>query len=261
MIGRKYRATRLIENGTFGSVYMGRNVETNETVSIKIEKIAHSGYSQMLIVEAKILNYLKDVDNIPKLKWFGQEKNIHMLVMTYLGRSIESLLFSHYPFQPDYVFKLGIKLLTILQHIHDRHIIHRDIKLANILLSADNNIYDIYLIDFGMACIWDPVVPVEPSSSVIGSPLFMSIRAHHRQPLSKRDDFESMVYVLICVALKKIPWNNKTLYGDQIAQLKQSMIYNEELPKVLRNMLAYTYQLDYLDTPDYDDWILQLLCE
>lgn len=247
-----YKIIQRIGGGTFGSVYRGINIETNEPVAIKIEQ--HTDV-HLLKTEAKVLNYLKHVDNIPKLKWFGQVNDSYVLVMPLLGHSIEHVM-SHVTIKPPEIYKIGIQMLEILRAIHEMKIIHRDIKPSNMVYGLDDSIYGLHLIDFGLSA---PISPLGQTHGCIGTPLFMSLNAHAKQTLCCRDDLESMIYVLIYIWMNtNVSWKNEK-YGNEIVQLKRNVCNDTRISPVITEMLQYAQELEYNEMPDYDRWILQLM--
>lgn len=88
-VGQKFRLGRKIGSGSFGDIYMGYNIATNEEVAIKLEctKTKHP----QLHIESKIYRLLQGGVGIPSLKWCGGEGDYNVMVMELLGPSLEDL--------------------------------------------------------------------------------------------------------------------------------------------------------------------------
>src|ERR1700710_2195815 len=98
-----------------------------------------------------------------------------------------------------------------LQHIHTRNFIHRDLKPRNVLVGAGNNAHIIYLVDFNLSKQYRNLnthVHIMPghTTSFIGTPAFASINGHLGLELGRRDDLESLIYLLICLVGGCLPW-------------------------------------------------------
>jgi serine/threonine protein kinase len=113
-------------------------LETDNAVAIKI-----STDQALIRHEAEIYNVLKDIKYVPSLFATATEGKFSYLVMDLLEQTLEQLHIDE-----NRIAHLGKQMLTILESIHERGIIHSDIKPANFLLKTNR---ELYLIDFGLA--------------------------------------------------------------------------------------------------------------
>ena len=74
LINKKYLLLEKIGEGSFGSIYKGQNIRTNEFVAIKIEKIDCD--TKILKREAIIYQYINNNQYTPQIKWFGKDNII-----------------------------------------------------------------------------------------------------------------------------------------------------------------------------------------
>ena len=88
-VGGKYRLGRKIGSGSFGEIYLGTNIQTDEEVAIKIESVK-SRHPQLLY-ESRVYRLLQGVIGIPNILWFGVEGEFNIMVMELLGPSLEDL--------------------------------------------------------------------------------------------------------------------------------------------------------------------------
>jgi serine/threonine protein kinase len=88
-VGNKYRLGRKIGSGSFGEIYLGTNVQTNEEVGIKLESIKTK--HPQLLYESKLYRILQGGTGIPNIRWFGIEGEYNVLVLDLLGPSLEDL--------------------------------------------------------------------------------------------------------------------------------------------------------------------------
>lgn len=95
--------------------------------------------------------------------------------------------------------------------MHNQAFIHRDIKPENFLMGVGANSHVVYLVDLGFVNrIIDPKtkkhIEYQKRESLTGTATFASINAHNGDELSRRDDLESIAYVLIYLLRGKLPW-------------------------------------------------------
>src|ERR1700728_2184206 len=141
-----------------------------------------------------------------------------------------------------------------------RHIIHRDLKPDNILIGLDSHKQTIHIIDFGLAKLYrDPQthihIPHRDSFPMIGTTRFASINAHLGIELSRRDDIESLAYILIYFMHGSLPWQGKGGGRQSFVQKKkQSMpldVICKGLPDEFELLLKYARTLKFSERPDY----------
>ena len=89
IIGNKYELVKKINQGSFGALYQGKNIRTEELVAIKVEKRIDVN---TLKYEANVYNYLKNIDGFVKLRWFGTNEKYNFLVIDLLGNSLKNEL-------------------------------------------------------------------------------------------------------------------------------------------------------------------------
>ena len=256
LVNYKYRLLEQIGSGCFGTIYKGLNIRTNEYVAIKMEHI--NSTIKLLKNESKIYTYLKECDCIPPIKWFGKDNYYYYMVMPLLGYSVRDVLHKKGHFSPALVLKIGIKLINILSIIHTKGLVHRDIKPDNFLFSKDNpNI--LYLIDFGFCTPYMESgrhIQMTTTHNMIGSPNYASIMAHKRHTLSRRDDLESLGYMLLCLHNGYLPWVTMD-NEDAILQAKLQVTTKRDTedgyqyPDVLIEFIKYVRLLSFEETPNY----------
>lgn len=236
-MNKKYEFIEKIGAGCFGSIYRGCNIRTGEQVAIKVEPI-HSE-TMLLKNESVIYQYLKDCSGIPKVKWFGKDDQNYYMVIELLGQSLEQLKVERGTLTLQLTVQIGQQILSILQSIHEMGLVHRDIKPDNFLLGL--NLKQLFMIDFGFCKKYSISDNPKTTTSLIGSPNYASINAHNCVELSRRDDLESLGYMLIYLHLGKLPWSTDIMTCK--------MQYE---PTVFAKYLRYVRALEFNETPDYN---------
>ena len=252
LINKKYRIIGKIGEGSFGLIYKGENVRTRELVAIKVEPIEKD--MKLLKNESVIYQYLNNVQGVPFVKWFGKDEKNYYMVINLLGESLQSVK-NNSTFSLTSVLQIGIQVIILLKTIHDKGLVHRDIKPDNFLLGLNNERRRIYIIDFGLCKSYmnnDQHNPIKKSNNLIGSLSYASINAHDCIELSRRDDMESLGYMLVFFYLGTLPWQDLTSenIGD-IKQFKKDITSNNKLPEIIVNYIKYVRSLEYEEKPNY----------
>ncbi|KAL7668413.1 hypothetical protein ACOME3_009115 [Neoechinorhynchus agilis] len=209
-VAQRYRLGRKIGSGSFGDIYIGTDISTGEEVAIKLES-TQSKHLQLLI-ENRVYKAIQGEPGIPALRWYGQEGEFNVMVLELLGPSLEDLFnFCSRKFSLKTVLLLADQMLARIEHIHSRAIIHRDIKPDNFLMGTLDHGNTVYLIDYGLAKRFKDRVTGEhivykENRSLTGTARYASINTHLGIEQSRRDDLESLAYVLMYFNRGSLPW-------------------------------------------------------
>ena len=261
IIFKKYLVIKKIDEGSFGSIYLSQNIQTKEKVAIKIEN--RKTENPLLEREAYILFYLRG-PGLPEIKTFGKTKDLFILIQNLLGPSLANLLDKHsIVFTIKDICMLSIQMIERLEYIHLKNYIHRDIKPHNFLMGIDDP--DIlYLIDFGLSKKYRSKkgkhIKFSINNNITGTPRYCSINGLRGAEQSRRDDLESLFYVIIYFFRGNLPWQNLKIKSRQerfnrINYLKKNISYKilcKNLPQELYNFGTYIKRLKFEEDPDYN---------
>jgi serine/threonine protein kinase len=256
IIDKKYKIVSRLGNGGFGMIFKGINLNTNEEIAIKIEKKTEVS---TLKNEAKIYNYLNKISGVPKLRTYGSEGAYNYIVIDLLGESLEKIKNNcSGSFSINMVLLVGIQMVQRIQEIHLKGIIHRDIKPDNFLINKNTN--KLYLIDFGLAKRYldnnNNHIKLSINKGLVGTINYISINVHNGIVPSRRDDLESVFYVLLYLIIGELPWRKEKNNHDDVVREKINLIKNktiiENIPNELIHFYLYCRNLEYEQSPDYD---------
>lgn len=264
IVGDRYRVGRKIGEGSFGIIYEGVNIETNETVAIKFEP--RKTDAPQLRDEYKTYQILSGTPGVPQVYFYGIESSYNVLVLDLLGPSLEDLFeLCSRTFSVKTVCMLAKQMLQRIRSCHEKHLIYRDIKPDNFLIGRGPNSGTVYLIDFGMAKYYrDPHtkihIPYREKKSLSGTARYMSINTHLGREQSRRDDLEALGHVFMYFLRGGLPWQglkaatNKQKY-EKIGEKKQQISISElchGYPDEFAKYLQYARHLKFEEQPDYD---------
>ncbi|KAG0504224.1 hypothetical protein M758_1G015300 [Ceratodon purpureus] len=262
-VGNKYRLGRKIGSGSFGEIYLGTNVQTNEEVGIKLESIRTK--HPQLLYESKLYRILQGGTGIPNIRWFGIEGDYSVLVLDLLGPSLEDLFnFCSRKFSLKTVLMLADQLINRVEYVHAKSFLHRDIKPDNFLMGLGRRANQVYIIDFGLAKKYrDPSthqhIPYRENKNLTGTARYASINTHLGIEQSRRDDLESLGYVLMYFLRGSLPWQGlkagtKKQKYEKISEKKMSTpieVLCKNYPSEFASYFHYCRSLRFDDKPDY----------
>ena len=261
-IFKKYKPVKKIGRGSFGKIYHVVRLKDNAAFAMKVEKI--DAIQKTLEREAYYLFTLQGGFGIPKLITFGRTKSYNILIETLLNKSLFDLFINkNNKFRLTDCCFIGIQILEILEWIHSKDIIYRDVKPENFLIGIkDPNA--IYVVDFGLCKKYRSsktgkhLLP-KLTGKFSGTLIYASSNVLKGKESSRRDDLISLGYMLIYLLKRDIPWNSS--FKDLNKEKYYNLIYLKDtnsngelfkgLPDELIEYIKYSRSLKFEQDPDY----------
>ncbi|KAL4571831.1 hypothetical protein LXL04_018596 [Taraxacum kok-saghyz] len=262
-VGNKFRLGRKIGSGSFGEIYLGTNVQTNEEVAIKLENVKTK--HPQLLYESKLYRILQGGTGVPNVRWFGVEGDYNVLVMDLLGPSLEDLFnFCSRKLSLKTVLMLADQMINRIEFVHSKSFLHRDIKPDNFLMGLGRRANQVYIIDFGLVKKYRDTtthqhIPYRENKNLTGTARYASMNTHLGIEQSRRDDLESLGYVLMYFLRGSLPWQglkagNKKQKYEKISEKKVSTSIEalcRGYPTEFASYFHYCRSLRFEDKPDY----------
>ena len=254
LIGGRYILGKRIKAGSFGTVYCGRDRVTRTKVAIKLEPI--DARHPQLEYESRFYVSMDHAEGFPGIYWFGNVGDYRAMVMERLGQSLEEKVREKGTLPLSVVRSLGTQLLDRLCILHGKGFVHRDLKPENFLLGVGDDRETVYIVDYGMVKKYvdqnDRHIAYREGKGLIGTVRYLSLNGHCGREQSRRDDLESLGYILVYLLRGRLAWQSYTY--PQMGEMKRDMAINqicEGCPTNFADYLRYCRQLQFDETPDY----------
>ena len=200
----KYKVVQRLGDGAYGTVYLAVNLMTKAKVAMKkINKVKENEIDDMEIKnEIDILKKL-DHPNIVKIIEFYSTPKAYYIITSFCqcGELYNQI---KYQYNENQLAVLFYQVFSGLYYLHSKNIVHRDLKLENILITeiekektTGKNLFWIKIIDFGTAKIFEKN---KSEKAVVGSSYYIAPEVLKKQYNEKCDTWSAgvILYMLIC---------------------------------------------------------------
>ena len=186
--------------------------------------------------------------------------------MELLGQSLENLFQAqNKSFSIKTACMLGIQMVDRIEYIHSRKIIHRDIKPDNFVIGRGLKSHIVYVLDFGLSKkYWSSShkchIPFCRGKKLTGTARYASINALSGCEQSRRDDLESIGYIIMYFIRGSLPWqglkiNKKDDRYKKICEKKRETSAKDlcsGFPSEFESFVSYTRGLQFTEVPNYN---------
>lgn len=267
IVSGRWRLGAKLGAGAFGEVYIATDIETGEVVAVKMERMGNK--HPQLHYENRVYKWFnnssQDLIGIPHPRFFGRLGSYNVLIMDRLGPSLEDRLNEcKRRMSIKSVMMIGIQAMRRIEFVHSKSFLHRDIKPDNMLMGVGSDISTVFLVDFGLAKRYrdhttKQHLPYREGKHLTGTARYASVHTHLGIEQARRDDLESLGYVLVYLYRGELPWqgirvqNKKQKYA-KIRDKKQNITTRElcrDMPSQMVEYFRYVRRLEFEDRPDY----------
>ncbi|CAD8094577.1 unnamed protein product [Paramecium sonneborni] len=262
----EYRVLSYLGSGSGHQVMKVYHNQTSQILAMKIEKSPNLGQIE---AEVQKLKHLKGIIGIPQLLDYGKTKDFCGYLITPILKSNLQDILRDSSMTISQILAIGLGILEILEQVHKQNVLHLDIKPENIMLKEFHINFPIehilkpgfiQLIDFGLS--QRAGSKISQNKYFVGSLRYASRQAHKGNQLHFKDDLESLLYMLVYLRNKKLPWQCNQQYRSQqleirkIGEIKEAvfntLVLTQKFPQLFMKFKQYIDELTYMEMPDYN---------
>lgn len=268
IVASRFRLLKKIGKGSFGVAYEALDLLTNDRIAIKLErKREDRRSSQSAAVNSREITILEKLDKcnrVPKLIWHGAYKQYRVMALELQGMNLSDLYdICDRHFSLKTIIYILIECIYCIEDIHSKGIVHRDIKPQNFIVNRNPTSNKLHVIDFGLSSWFKTSIgghiPFNDQCSPVGTARYASIHNHKGVHQTRRDDLESIGYMMVFFLKKELPWQGmreprRVKKWRKIQQKKESVScydLTQGLPNEFTYYLDTVRKLEYDEKPDY----------
>ena len=252
----RYIRGRLLGKGGFAKCYEATHVDTKEKLAVKViskASLEKPKTRQKLKTEIKIHRSITHRHIVRFHKYFEDNRNVYIMMELCKGQTLMEQSNRKGRFSEEETAYLLHQCLLSLKHMHAQGIIHRDLKLGNIMLSADN---EVKVGDFGLAAKVDHIG--EKRRTLCGTPNYIAPEILQNGHIHSFEvDVWTVGIIMYAMLCGKPPFQTsdvKTTYG-RIKRCSYSFPPHVALSREAKGMIARILQVN----PDARPSVQELL--
>ncbi|GGG82702.1 Stk1 family PASTA domain-containing Ser/Thr kinase [Paenibacillus radicis (ex Gao et al. 2016)] len=239
-LGGRYEILTRIGGGGMALVYKAHDVLLNRNVAVKVlrQQFVHDEeFIRRFRREAQSAASLSH-PNVVSIYDVGQEDDTHYIVMEYIeGHNLNEIIQERAPLQTDEAVRIAVQICDALDHAHQNHIIHRDIKPHNILIGKNGRVK---VTDFGIARA-ATASTITQTGSVIGSVHYFSPEHAKGVNTGEKSDLYSLGIVIYQMLTGKLPFLGESPISVALKHLQEDFesprVVNPHIPQSVENII------------------------
>ncbi|MFF2887961.1 Stk1 family PASTA domain-containing Ser/Thr kinase [Paenibacillus sp. NPDC057967] len=239
-LGGRYEILSRIGGGGMALVYKAHDVLLNRNVAVKVLR------QQFVNDEEFIRRFRREAQsaaalshpNVVSIYDVGQEEDTHYIVMEYVeGSNLNEIIQERAPLQAEEAVRVAVQICDALDHAHQNHIIHRDIKPHNILIGNNGRVK---VTDFGIARAVTSTT-ITQTGSVLGSVHYFSPEHAKGINTGEKSDLYSLGIVLYQMLTGKLPFLGESPISVALKHLQETFEdpreVNPHIPQSVENVI------------------------
>lgn len=240
MISDRYMIVTSLGEGGMADVYLAIDTILNREVAIKILRGELSNDPVTLLRFQREANAASKLNhpNVVDVYDVGESEGRHYIVMEYVrGRTLKQLISQRGALDKKEAVDIMMQLTSAVQHAHENHIIHRDIKPQNVLVKDDGTVK---ITDFGIALAHD-AVQLTQNDAVLGSAHYLAPETTRGEPASNQIDIYALGIVFYELLSGSVPFKGENPVQIAMKHLREDVPgirdFNPTLPQSIENII------------------------
>ena len=235
-LGKRYEILERVGSGGMADVYKGKDHKLNRYVAVKVLKSDYRSdeiFIQKFLSEAQAAAGLMH-PNVVNVYDVGQDRGLYYMVMELVeGITLKDYIEKKGQLSANETISISIQMATGIQAAHDQHIIHRDIKPQNIIISIDGKVK---VTDFGIARATTSTQTI--STNVMGSVHYTSPEHAKGGNVDEKSDIYSAGITMYEMITGHVPFDGDSTVSVAIKHLQ------EEIPSPVKEVPEIPYSLE-----------------
>ncbi len=239
LFGERYRIEKFLQRGGMGTVYVARHTVLDKQVAIKILNEAKDEIAQQrFLLEAKAACHINHEHIVDITDYGVLDDGRPYLVMEYLqGHALDALL-AKGPLSPRRVCRIAEQIALGLQAVHEKGVLHRDLKPGNVFLLERHRKDYVKILDFGIAKVVaeqsqgltpDPApnaAPFRPTQEglLLGTPEYLAPEQALGEDLDHRADQYALGCILYEMLTGDVPFRGNSAMGTVVKRLSENPV-------------------------------------
>lgn len=235
-LGKRYEILERVGSGGMADVYKGKDHKLNRFVAVKVLKSDYRSdeiFIQKFLSEAQAAAGLMH-PNVVNVYDVGQDRGLYYMVMELVeGITLKDYIEKKGQLSANETISISIQMATGIKAAHDQHIIHRDIKPQNIIISIDGKVK---VTDFGIARATTSTQTI--STNVMGSVHYTSPEHARGGNVDEKSDIYSAGITMYEMITGHVPFDGDSTVSVAIKHLQ------EEIPSPVKEVPQIPYSLE-----------------
>ncbi|CAM4039894.1 Stk1 family PASTA domain-containing Ser/Thr kinase [Lederbergia lenta] len=244
LIGRRisgrYKILRMIGGGGMANVYLAHDIILEREVAVKVLRLdfaTEDEFIRRFQREAQAATSLNH-ENIVNIFDVGEESDIYYIVMEYVdGMTLKQFIQQNHPVSIEKTIDIMKQLTSAVDHAHQNHIVHRDIKPQNILIDHDGHVM---ITDFGIAMALSST-SITKTNAVLGSVHYLSPEQARGGMATKKSDIYSIGIVMFELLTGRLPFSGESAVSIALKHLQSDTPspsrWNPDIPQSVENIV------------------------
>ncbi|XP_047063002.1 CBL-interacting protein kinase 2 [Lolium rigidum] len=208
---KKYEMGKMLGQGTFAKVYHARNIETSQSVAIKVtdkEKVLKGGLTDQIQREISVMKLVKHPNIVQMYEVMATKTKIYFVLEHVKGGELFNKV-QRGRLKEDAARKYFQQLICAVDYCHSRGVYHRDLKPENLLLDEDSNLK---ISDFGLSTISECKRHDGLLHTSCGTPAYVAPEVINRKGYDgAKADIWSCGVILFVLLAGYLPFQDKNL--------------------------------------------------